>query len=277
MIRQHKEAAINQTRMIRHPLLPFLEIKSGAEDTYSVRRHSHERLSVGFVERGSSRISCEHLAFNLACHDAILIPPRAVHLCQPEQADRFKFRMLFLASEWVRQACDLDPFKLSPATARLSPDDQTEKAGFFALLETGMTSGEPDPLKAEETAVLFIGRLLTSLFRVAPGKDKPPPARGKTDQAMAFLDAHFTEDIRLSDLEAACGQSRFTLVRQFRNYLGLTPHAYLVNKRINLAKERLRQRHSVADTAAFCGFFDQSHFVKTFKNYTGLTPSRFLD
>ena len=262
--------------MIRNPLLPFLEIKSGAEDTYSVRRHSHERLSVGFVERGSSRISCHHLAFDLACRDTILIPPRAVHLCQPEEADRFKFQMLFLEPEWVRQTFDLDPFKLLPATARLSRKDQTKAAGFFTLVETGMRSGEPAPFKAEETAVLFIGHLLVSLFQAASAEKSPTPARGKTDQAMAFLDAHFTEDIRLSDLEAACGQSRFTMVRQFRNSLGLTPHTYLVNKRVNLAKERLRQGHSVADTAAFCGFFDQSHFIKTFRNYTGLTPSRFL-
>ena len=79
----------------------------------------------------------------------------------------------------------------------------------------------------------------------------------------------------MTDLAEACHLSRFTLVKQFRKTLGLTPHAYLINLRVNLAKQMLRQGSSVADTAVCCGFFDQSHFVKTFRNYTGLTPTQF--
>ncbi len=41
----------------RTPGLPFIEIKTGIDPEFSLRRHSHEELSVGFVENGSSLIS----------------------------------------------------------------------------------------------------------------------------------------------------------------------------------------------------------------------------
>ncbi|MBU3953186.1 MAG: helix-turn-helix transcriptional regulator [Proteobacteria bacterium] len=52
----------------------------------------------------------------------------------------------------------------------------------------------------------------------------------------------------------------------------MSPHAYLINQRINHAKQLLLEGRTVADSAAACGFFDQSHFVKTFRQYMGIAP-----
>lgn len=269
-----EDTDINTTRIYRHPALPFLELKTGAEERYAVRPHSHEELSVGFVEQGSSRIICEHLQFRLNIHDAILIPPHVVHLCKPEDPDNYRFQMLFLDAGWVKNTFNTDPFALAPATTGLSQQDRDAKTALFLSLASGNRTY--DALKLEEETILFIARL-PGLLNAGPAVPDSEPAGPAIQQAKSLLDNRFIEDIRLETLETACGLSRFALVRRFRAAFGLTPHAYLINKRINLARQLLSGKETIADIAAHCGFFDQSHFVKTFSAYTGMTPAAFRE
>lgn len=272
--------------IIRNALLPFLEVKTGARKTYSIRPHSHERLSIGFVENGSSRIRCRHLAFDLDCTDLILIPPGVIHLCEPQCPEQFVFRMLFLDPDWLRKAFDIAPMRLAPATAHSNVAALSRKTDFFQMIECDSSQYDPacpdpmvvpleDQMAAEERAIDFLGHLFFEIFDIRQAVMDPSTGHGKIDPARIMIDENFTDEIRLADLADACHLNRFTLVKQFRKILGLTPHAYLINRRVNLAKQMLRQGSSVADTAACCGFFDQSHFVKTFRNYTGLTPTQF--
>jgi AraC-like DNA-binding protein len=63
------------------------------------------------------------------------------------------------------------------------------------------------------------------------------------------------------------GVSRFVLVRYFRRELGTTPHAWLLQLRV----ERARGMAATA-VAADTGFADQAHFSRVFKRIVGLTP-----
>lgn len=220
------------------------------------------------MEPGSSPIIWADMGFRLQVHDAVLIPPRRTHLCEPEDPGRFRFRLISLAPGWVWEAFGADPVKMPPASATLSRKDLAAKTAFF----DAMAAEEPDAMKSEEEVVFFVGRLLALFNAHAPAPENPGGSE-TARQVKAFLDTHFDGDIQLKDLECEFGRSRFSLLRQFRSAFGLTPHAYLVNQRINAAKKCLLEDHSVADTAVRCGFFDQSHFVKTFLNYVGMTPA----
>ncbi|WP_084681221.1 AraC family ligand binding domain-containing protein [Desulfospira joergensenii] len=98
---------MDKTRIIRNRHLPFMEIKTGAETAYSVKKHSHEELSLGFVEKGSSTILCRSLELKLQIDDVVLIPPRTVHLCQPSDPDLFRFTMVFLDPHWLQKSFGL--------------------------------------------------------------------------------------------------------------------------------------------------------------------------
>jgi transcriptional regulator GlxA family with amidase domain len=59
----------------------------------------------------------------------------------------------------------------------------------------------------------------------------------------------------------------------FKQKVGMTPHKYLLNIRIEKAKELLNTNHySVAETAVFCGFESITHFSAAFKKSTGYSP-----
>ena len=86
-----------------------------------------------------------------------------------------------------------------------------------------------------------------------------------------------TAPLTLADLATAGGVSRYQLVRGFMRDLGMTPHAYLVQRRISFARRLIRDGMALAEAAAASGFADQSHMTRTFTSRYGVTPRAFAD
>ena len=79
----------------------------------------------------------------------------------------------------------------------------------------------------------------------------------------------------LAELAALSGVSRFQLLRGFAREVGATPHAYVVQRRVLLARRLVAQRRSLAEAAAGAGFADQSHMTRAFVPEFGITPARY--
>jgi AraC-like DNA-binding protein len=76
-------------------------------------------------------------------------------------------------------------------------------------------------------------------------------------------------------LAALSGVSRFQLLRGFAREIGITPHAYLVQRRVLLARRFLADGQTPAQAAVRAGFADQSHMTRAFVRQLGVTPSRY--
>ena len=83
------------------------------------------------------------------------------------------------------------------------------------------------------------------------------------------------ENLSLETLSAKINMSRYTLIRLFKHYFGLTPHAYQLNKKINDARKLLKNNYNIAQLAYELEFTDQSHFHRVFKQFTGVTPKQY--
>lgn len=94
--------------------------------------------------------------------------------------------------------------------------------------------------------------------------------------ARDYLDAHAHEDVRLADLARHAALSPFYLARVFRQVVGTSPHAYLLQRRLDLAAAMLRRGdRSVTQVAFDVGFSSPSHFAKRFRERFGVPPNRF--
>lgn len=92
--------------------------------------------------------------------------------------------------------------------------------------------------------------------------------------AVAFVQCHYSEDVRLKDMACAAYTNPATLTENFRRELGTTPIKYLWWYRIEMAKSLLvLTSDSVKNISKQCGFKSVSHFSKLFGSYTGITPS----
>ncbi len=199
-------------------------------------------------------------------NNAILIPPHTIHLCEPNIKTSFNFSVIHIDSVWFKKIFELDPGKLKPQISPINIDLINEKQNFFSIFESFN-----DKLEAESGAILFLGRLVFESFQ-ADCLDKTKEKHHELIKVKSFIDKHFTEQIQLDDLKQISGQSKYGMLRKFKEQYKLTPHAYILNKRINHAKLLLQKPITVSRTAVECGFFDQSHFIKTFKNFVGVNP-----
>ena len=97
----------------------------------------------------------------------------------------------------------------------------------------------------------------------------------KFEQMVAYLDEYYKENITLEELGEQFGLNTFYIIRLFKSQMNLTPRAYLLNVKINKAKEFLQQGYSIVDTALECGFVDQSHFHRNFLKIVATTPKEY--
>ena len=89
---------------------------------------------------------------------------------------------------------------------------------------------------------------------------------------LAYIDANFTEELRLDELARRFDISKYYLTREFKRAYGETIFQHIIGLRINYAKRLLRfTDKSVEEIAALCGFNDQSYFSKQFKKAENVT------
>jgi AraC family transcriptional regulator len=92
-------------------------------------------------------------------------------------------------------------------------------------------------------------------------------------RAKEMLEGNLDGAVSVSELAAECGVSVAHFARAFRRSTGVPPHRWLLERRIDLAKQLLQESaDSIAEVALCCGFSDQSHLTHTFRRQVGISP-----
>lgn len=87
------------------------------------------------------------------------------------------------------------------------------------------------------------------------------------------INEYLDRDIKLTDLAELVGISQFHFSRLFKQSMSIAPHQYLLQQRIEKAKQLLKQtKLSVVEISLQCGFNSHSHLTKQFRQHTGMTP-----
>jgi AraC-like DNA-binding protein len=106
----------------------------------------------------------------------------------------------------------------------------------------------------------------------------PRPARGglapwQVRRAKEILCTNLDGRVQLKEVARECRLSVSHFSRAFRRSMGVAPHNWLLTRRVEVAKEKLRDdRLSLSDVALACGFADQSHLTRVFTRMVGISP-----
>jgi len=91
-----------------------------------------------------------------------------------------------------------------------------------------------------------------------------------------YLDAQFLLPLEIADVARECNLSEYHFFRTFRQVFSISPYQYLIARRLDFAKDLLREGHDrISDIAYLTGYSDVFAFSKSFKKYTGSTPTQF--
>jgi AraC family transcriptional regulator len=107
----------------------------------------------------------------------------------------------------------------------------------------------------------------------------PDSAKGlahwQVRRAKEMIASHLSDGLSVARLAKECAMSRSYFSRAFKQSTGMSPHDWLLQMRVDKAKElMLRTSLNLSQVALDCGFADQSHFSRVFQKMAGLPPSR---
>jgi AraC family transcriptional regulator len=95
-------------------------------------------------------------------------------------------------------------------------------------------------------------------------------------RVLEYIQANLGGDLHLQELAEIADLSTFHFAKLFKRSTGSSPHQYVLQRRLERAKELLRNPHiSLSEVSLRAGFADQSHLSNVFRRFVGLTPARF--
>ncbi len=245
-----------------------------AATRHSFPRHTHEQYGIGVIHQGAQKSHSGRGMVEAGPGNVITVNPGEVHDGMPIGDAGRSWRMLYFApaiigeaagdmNEGVQKTCEFSqPVMENAKTATLFQQ-------LFSTMTT--TSNTSSQLHREELLL----RLLEGIVRERSDHDDlyTPPLPIRT--AMDLIDDEPAALITLADLARESGLSRFQVLRGFVRATGFTPHAYLMQRRIDLARRLIARGSGLADTAAVSGFADQSHMTRLFVRTYGVSPGAY--
>jgi len=154
-----------------------------------------------------------------------------------------------------------DPI-VTTAVAAITREAQQQALGSGLYVEAAAT----------QLAVHLLRNYAAATFHEPSSKGKLSP--GQVRWLKEYIDTRLHESLNLETLAAIVGLGMWTFTRHFRESFGRTPHAYVIERRIDRAQRLLAQSSlPIKEIAAACGFADQAHMTRAFQTHLHTTPA----
>ncbi len=254
------------------PEIPHLECFRSVGFVHEYPRHSHSTWAIGVVEEGAAGIWYRGAHERVGPGGLIAVNPGAVHTGYPLKKSGISHSMLYLHEELVKEV--FPGITALPAFPQISIYDLDLSSRIRSLCRSLELGG---PCRAVETRLLSD---LSCLFK-RHARVNARQQTGSEPRHIAliqeYLRSNLHRNVALKELTELTGLSKAYVIRSFRRIVGMPPYEWLLQLRIQEARQCLQDGDRICDLAIELGFADQSHFHRRFKRLTGMTPSAYAE
>ena len=263
---------------IRYFRLPFAGIDAmRASTARSFARHTHDQYGIGLVDSGGHSSWSGRGQVVAGPGSFITVNPGEVHDGAPVGGRPRDWRILYFEPGTLAdlRADVLDGGAAEFTFAKPVFDDGSLRAAFeSALAFAGASASDGvDAARACEVALLTLIAELGAHSTARQVARTRPVANLR--RARERIDADPAAAVTLAELARDLDVSRYQLIRAFRRETGLSPHAYIVQRRLSFARRLIRAGRPLAEVAHLAGFCDQSHLARCFTRQFGVPPVRY--
>lgn len=257
----------------RDEALPFLELRSVANGQgVCYTRHAHETFSIGAITQGSTRYLNGRASQLVGPGTVVLMNPGDMHACNPQDAQAWSYSMFHVDAAWLAGIQDELGYSVDGSFRPFAETATTALFGGLQALHAVLVDEGAGQLEKHGAVLGFFSGMLASL---APGQLTAPVADPRLARAAEFINDNFSCELSLAEISAAAGLSPAHFIRSFKRRFGMTPQAYLVNRRIQVGRAQLRRGLPIAEVSSNAGFVDQAHFQRAFKRHVAATPGQY--
>ncbi len=237
----------------------FGELKYTQDVFSDYRKHFHNHFGLALIDKGQIEINYHHRdTVTLNNQSIVIFNPQQVHQSQIKNAQGYY--VLFLDNQWcttIKKEFFFEKNIIEEKAIYLQL-----KHVFEDILNNTLSTPEV-PLK----------EVMYSLFKSYAGQNN----QKETEiilKIRSWIDKQDETALNVENLARYVGYNKSYLIRFFKKEVGLTPQQYILNTKVNRAKELLLHttEQTLSDVSASSGFFDQSHLNRNFKNQFGTSP-----
>jgi AraC family transcriptional regulator len=212
--------------------------------------------------------------------DISITPARLPSSYRSEGNDHYLY--IQIPSQFLQQAAK-EAIEIDPERVELIPEfrvrnPQIEQILMLLRLELHKGGGWVGRLYVKSLANALAVHLLRDHSATQPRVALFEGGLGdrKLLQVTDYINEHLEQDIKLKDLAQLLGISQFHFSRLFKQSMGISPHQYLLQQRVERAKQLLKgTNQSVVEIALACGFNSHSHLSQQFRQLTGMSPKAY--
>ncbi len=256
-----------------HPTFPRTDLLHARYVDYAFGRHRHPQYTFGVVTEGVEDFHCHGELHHAWPGTVSMVDADTVHTGQSGSDEGWRYQVLYADVDLVRSvASELGRSGSASFAEPLVSDPQAAAA----LLQAHRAAASGDRLAASEYTLRAVRLLVRRHARRTPFHATGADAGARpVARCAALLRARLADPPSIEQLAELAGCSPFALIRAFRRHVGLPPHAYLTQCRIDQARVLLSGGTDVASTALAVGFSDQAHLTRHFRRHVGVPPARF--
>ncbi|HCA5021804.1 AraC family transcriptional regulator [Acinetobacter baumannii] len=257
--------------------MPYVETRRSCFGRTCYKSHSHPTFSIGAIDEGNSVFQSSFgTAQKISAGTLVIVPAHVEHSCNPMPNQAWSYQMLHLDLAWLNQLySEFQEQGLDLHIPQHKPLIIKDESLYEAFTEMNETLFDAQKLIFEKEQSLLHCLIHLLLPHFILEEIQKPQYLYKDFLKLIDVISSSEAFISLEELAQRVGLSRYAIIRLFKANVGLTPHAFQINLKINQAREQLKQGVPLAELAVNLGFSDQSHFHKAFKAHTGVTPRQF--
>ena len=278
-------------RRVQYDRIPFsdelfpiiINTHSRLSESAAMPRHYswHEQLEVLYITEGRAVCECNFTRYVCNKGDIVVINPCETHVVEYLDCPCY-YLCLMVSPTLYSGRGDISGVKyIQPMSDRrirfhnVITDNPKAEGALIDLFEEYKNAAP-----AYEMAVKgHLLRFLAELFRSEIAEDVTSRPQGSTasiSPALGYVSEHYTEEIGLDELSAACCMSRSYFCRCFKEITGRTPIGYVNEYRLTRARALLAaEDKSISEIALECGFSDSNYFSRLFAKCYGVSPIKF--
>jgi AraC-like DNA-binding protein len=257
------------------PSLYGIETLSARYLTQTFKPHAHDEYVFGVISGGVHAVWCRGEMNQVSCGSVVTMRPGDIHHGGAGCEDGWHQRMLYIPEAGINALLEDITGRAPAGTLDFGAafHARPDLARRFADLHTVLHASG-----AQLSVDVALDTLLGTLLReIAPQQSIPrQQEQGRIVDAIDYLDSHAEDDVSLDDLCEVTGLRRRQTIEAFRRATGLPPHAWHLQRKVQLVKHLLREGLSPATAAAQAGFADQSHMGRHFRAIVGITPAAYV-
>ncbi|SHH51017.1 AraC family transcriptional regulator [Pollutimonas bauzanensis] len=245
---------------------------------HAIPKHAHDTYQIGMTTRDPGEYLCDGKAWYAPPGSIVLFHPGQVH-----SAPRASVRSCSAISRLIF----VDIGKMREVAAMVAEHDGgqphfddlviTDEAFIARFLAMHKMAGAAASALEKDSGLL--SALAQLVLRFGSVRARPENVQGNAARTRAireYVQDRYAENITLAELSDVARVSPYYLNRIFASEVGMPPHAFQTQVRVERAKSLLLGGMSVTDAALETGFFDQSHFTRHFRRIVGVPPKRYV-